>query len=465
MKRGPDKYSNAGILLMMLTLVLMSFSRAHAEDGTGEKKDPIVQTEASTRADAQVKLEEKAKEAEEALKGKEEDIKQSAVLVETIKEEKKVIEKEAEIKKQEAEIKKQEAEILREEAQTTSDRTLQKKADELMKESRKLEEQYALYQKKISVLENKEGAFQKMLAAQQEQIDAMSRKLSSIKTQQTGSLSFWRKALNTLPEIFIGLVILLFLNLFQRGSNRILMAREGFKERAITLRAMTLIKLITWVGGIITFFYMIFSALEDFGLSVMPLLAGAGIAGLAFGFGGQYLIRDLINGIFILLEDQFRIGDVVSIGGNGGLVEDINLRITTLRDLEGRVTIIPNGEIKSVINFTKGYSQALLDVGVAYKENVDRVMEVIKDIGKEMRADPYFGRLILNDLEMLGVDDFAESAVIIRFRIKTEPIKQWEVMREFRRRLKNRFDELGIEIPFPHRTLYWGKGSGPAESR
>jgi len=189
-----------------------------------------------------------------------------------------------------------------------------------------------------------------------------------------------------------------------------------------------------------------------------PLLAGAGIVGLAFGFGGQYLIRDLINGLFILIEGQYRVNDVVKINEYGGLVEDINLRITTLRDLEGRVIIIPNGEIKTVVNFTRDYAQALFDIGVAYKENVDQVIQVIKEVGSQMRADTHFGKLILADLEMFGVDDFGDSQVTIKFRIKTLPIKQWEVSREFKRRLKNRFDELGIEIPFPHRTLYWGAG-------
>ena len=220
----------------------------------------------------------------------------------------------------------------------------------------------------------------------------------------------------------------------------------------------TLSKLVSWLGNIIIVILVIYFTLENFGFSPAPLIAGAGIVGLAFGFGGQYLIRDIINGIFILLEDQYRIHDVVKLGEYGGLVEDINLRITTLRDLAGRVIIVPNGEIKTVVNYTKGYAQALLDIGVAYKENVDNVIQVIKDVGKEMRGDSHYGKLILNDLEMLGVDDFANSAVIIKFRIKTLPIKQWDVMREFRRRLKNRFDELGIEIPFPHTTLYWGAG-------
>jgi len=231
---------------------------------------------------------------------------------------------------------------------------------------------------------------------------------------------------------------------------------ETIREDGATLRLKTLSHVINWLGSILIIGFGLYMLLENFGINVAPLLAGAGIAGLAFGFGGQYLIRDIINGIFILLEGQYRINDVVQINEFGGLVESITLRITQLRDLEGRVIYIPNGEIKAVVNFTKGYSQALFDIGIAYKENVDDVMRVMKDIAKGMQQDPHFKKLILEDMEMLGVDAFADSAVIIKCRMKTLPIKQWEVAREYRRRLKNRFDELGIEIPFPHRTLYWG---------
>jgi len=234
--------------------------------------------------------------------------------------------------------------------------------------------------------------------------------------------------------------------------------KEVIRESEATLRFKTLLELCKWVGAILIVASVAYMFLENVGIDMAPLLAGAGIAGLAFGFGGQYLIRDIINGIFILVEGQFRINDVVQIGETGGLVEAVNLRVTRLRDLEGRVIFIPNGEIKTVINFTKEYSQALLNIGVAYKENVDQVMAVIKELAAEMRKDKYFGLLILDDLEMLGVDAFADSQVTIKCRMKCLPIKQWEIAREFRRRIKNRFDELGIEIPFPHQTIYWGTG-------
>ncbi len=232
--------------------------------------------------------------------------------------------------------------------------------------------------------------------------------------------------------------------------------KNALRESEQALQFKTLLQLVNWTGSILIVGTVSYMLLENFGINMAPLLAGAGIAGLAFGFGGQYLIRDVINGIFILLEGQYRIDDVVKIGEHGGLVESVNLRHTRLRDLEGRVIYIPNGEIKSVINFTKEFSYALFDLGVAYKENVDDVMKVVIETAKEMHGHEYFNKLILSDLEMLGVDGFESSQVTIKCRIKTLPIKQWEVAREFRRRLKNRFDELGIEIPFPHQTVYFG---------
>jgi len=270
---------------------------------------------------------------------------------------------------------------------------------------------------------------------------------------------FFAKTTTVFIILFIGVIFYLALKIAYKKFHHFVTEKDAIRESDSTLRFKTLLQLAYWLGTIGLFCTLLYMILHEFGVDVAPLLAGLGIAGLAFGFGGQYLIRDIISGIFILFEDQFHVNDVIKIGDLAGLVEKINLRVTVLRDLQGRVIFIPNGEIKSVINYTKKWSRALFDIGVAYKENVDHVMDVIKELGKEIRKDPYFGKLILNDLEMLGVDDFADSQVTIKFMIKTIPIKQWEVAREFRRRLKNKFDELGIEIPFPHQTVYWGTGA------
>ncbi len=201
----------------------------------------------------------------------------------------------------------------------------------------------------------------------------------------------------------------------------------------------------------------VMTILRELGVDIGPVLAAAGIVGLAVGFGAQSLVKDIISGFFILLEDQIRVGDVVNIGDKGGLVEKVSLRTTVLRDMAGNVHYVPNGHINVVTNMTKGYSRYVFDIGVAYREDVDEVIKVIKGIDEELRSDPEFKDDILEPIEILGLDQFASSAVVIKARTTTLPIKQWKVGREFNRRLKKRFDELGIEIPFPHVTLYLGK--------
>lgn len=201
--------------------------------------------------------------------------------------------------------------------------------------------------------------------------------------------------------------------------------------------------------------------LSELGIDVKPFLAGAGIVGLAVGFGAQNLVRDVITGMFFILEDRIRVGDVVILNGTGGLVEQVNLRTTVLRGLDGVLHVFPNGAISTMSNMTYQYSYYVFDVGVAYKENVDRVMAVLKSVGDEIMKDPDYSPFILEPLEILGVDKFADSAVVIKARVKTAPIKQWFVGREMNRRIKNRFDAEGIEIPFPHRTLYFGEGQNP----
>jgi small-conductance mechanosensitive channel len=201
---------------------------------------------------------------------------------------------------------------------------------------------------------------------------------------------------------------------------------------------------------------IVMQILSEVGLNLAPLLAAAGIGGLAIGFGAQSLIKDLIAGFFLLIENQVRIGDVVNIGGNGGLVESMGFRTLTLRDLNGSVHIIPNGSVERVINMTRDYSRYVFDVGVSYREDPDEVMAILNELGDEILNDPQYAPDIIEPLEVLGLDRFEDSAVIIRCRITTKPIKQWRVGREFNRRLKKTFDARGIEIPFPHRTIYFG---------
>jgi small conductance mechanosensitive channel len=194
--------------------------------------------------------------------------------------------------------------------------------------------------------------------------------------------------------------------------------------------------------------------LDEVGIPIVPLMGGAAVLGLAVAFGAQNLIKDYFSGFMVLLEDQYGINDVVKIGSISGLVEHISLRTTVLRDLEGIVHFIPHGTITTVSNQTHGWSRALFDVGIDYKEDIDRVMEVLMELGRELRRDPAFATLILDDPEMLGVDDLADSSVILKFFMKTRPLQQWTVKREMLKRIKMRFDELHIEIPYPHQTVH-----------
>ncbi|HSR71733.1 MAG TPA: mechanosensitive ion channel family protein, partial [Kiloniellales bacterium] len=195
---------------------------------------------------------------------------------------------------------------------------------------------------------------------------------------------------------------------------------------------------------------------SELGVDIAPLLAGAGVVGLAIGFGAQTLVKDVITGVFILLEGSVRVGDVVDLGGHAGIVESLTIRTVVLRDLQGTVHVVPFSSVTTVRNMTMDYAYAFMDVGIAYREDVDQVIEVLKEVGADLQADETFGPEILEPLEVLGLDSFGDSSVNIRIRLKTRPIKQWMIRREFNRRMKRVFDERGIEIPFPHRTLYFG---------
>lgn len=244
---------------------------------------------------------------------------------------------------------------------------------------------------------------------------------------------------------------------------RILVSREGplvevaeQQKRAQTLGRM-LRRLVTVIFSTLAGLIV----LREVGVDITPILTGGAIGGLAVGFGAQHLVRDVISGFFLILEDQVRVGDVALINGRGGLVEAINLRTTVLRDFDGRVHVIPNGAITELSNLTKDYSYYVIDLGVAYKENVDRVMQTLKEVGAELEKDPAYGEKILAPLEVVGVDAFGDSAVILKMRIKTVPREQWSVGRELRRRIKNTFDARGIEIPYPHLSVYFGEASKP----
>jgi small conductance mechanosensitive channel len=250
-------------------------------------------------------------------------------------------------------------------------------------------------------------------------------------------------------------------------AERLIRLFRGYMERRTSgdeiARIETLARVFRNTAGVVILLVAGMLVLGELGISVAPILATAGVAGVAIGFGAQSLVKNFLAGFFLLFDDQVRQGDVVQIAGIGGLVEEVTLRYVRLRDLEGHVHYVPNGEITVVTNRTREYATAVIEVGVAYREDPDEAFAVMREVASAMRADPQWKERMAADLEILGVDKWADSAVILRARLRVVPaIQQWNVKREFLKRLKKAFDERGIEIPFPHLTVYAGQGKDGA---
>lgn len=271
----------------------------------------------------------------------------------------------------------------------------------------------------------------------------------------------WGPFLFTTLRILLILTLIRALRLLLRSGLRRLERRllerdhsEGNLTGESTKRVGTLVKLLfqgatvlIWVTGILV-------VLREVGVEIGPILASAGIAGVALGFGAQNLVRDLIAGFFMLLENQVRVGDVVSVNGTGGLVEEVNLRTLVLRDLAGSRHFFPNGTITSLANLTQEWSAYVFNIRVDYHADTDQVIEILRHVGDELRKDPRFGPLMLSDVEVFGIDTLQDSAVVIQGRLRTQPIKQWDVGREYLRRVKKAFEAQGVDIPFPQRTVH-----------
>lgn len=260
-------------------------------------------------------------------------------------------------------------------------------------------------------------------------------------------------------KILIILIAAYFIKRFggifiERLIRKLIVTDHFLTPEAKVKRENTLIRIFNGALGIVVWVLAGLLVLQEAGFAIGPLLAAAGIAGLAFGFGGQYLVRDLVSGLFIIMENQYRINDVVCFDGTCGLVEDITLRITTLRDLDGVVHHVPHGEIKKVSNLTKHFARVNLNIGISYSSNLEKVIATVNKVGMELAKDLAWKEHILKAPQFLRVDDFGESAIEIKILGETKPIKQWDVTGELRKRLKIAFDKEGIEIPFPQRVIH-----------
>jgi len=255
--------------------------------------------------------------------------------------------------------------------------------------------------------------------------------------------------------------------LLRLALNRVetILVRAGMPSETVPGAAMMRVRTLTsvlWTIAVgLIWFLAILTTLEQIGVNIGPILASAGVVGLAVGFGAQNLVKDLVSGFFLILENQVRVGDIAVINGTGGLVEAITFRTLVLRDQSAVVHVFPNGSINTLANMTKDWSAYVIDIGVAYKEDTDHVVDVMQRVADEMRTEPQYRSAMLEPIEIFGVDGFADSAVTIKARLKTLPLQQFTIGREYRRRLKKAFDAEGIEIPFPHRTLTMGQESPP----
>jgi small conductance mechanosensitive channel len=284
--------------------------------------------------------------------------------------------------------------------------------------------------------------------------------------------AFFKEVHEVIPFLQEGLRIVLILTLawivlavirrmLRLFSERLKARSEDIEE---TKRIDTLARAFKSIAQIVVWVVAFMLILSAIGISIAPILATAGVAGIAVGFAAQSLVKDYFSGFIMLLENQIRVGDIVDIGGTGGVVEQVTLRFVRLRDYDGHVIYVPNGNITNVVNKSRLFAYAVVDAGVAYRENVDEGLAVMKEVADGMAKDELFGPKILAPVEVVGVNEWGDSAVMLRVRLKVAPAEQWTVRREYLRRLKHAFDERGIEIPFPHLTIYAGEakdGSAP----
>lgn len=251
--------------------------------------------------------------------------------------------------------------------------------------------------------------------------------------------------------LFFWLLISFANFLIEKFTSKIMNYRNDIE---FTKQLNTLKLLFKSIADFVLISFAVMYILNMLGVDIRPILTAAGIVGVAVGFGAKRFVEDLITGLLIMLEGQIRVGDVIEVNGMRGTVEKLNIKLVVLRAVDGKVYYIRNGMIDIVTNLTRDYSYAMVSIGVAYKENIAKVIDVIKELGKEFKENSDLKQYVIAPIEVLGLDEFGDSAVIVRARLKTKPMYQWEVQRAFNLKLKERFDELGIEIPFPQVTVH-----------
>ncbi|MBP7219561.1 MAG: mechanosensitive ion channel family protein [Paludibacteraceae bacterium] len=267
-----------------------------------------------------------------------------------------------------------------------------------------------------------------------------------------------------LISLVVVIVLIWLLNAISRNLEKVILKRsDALRDKEAQKRVKTLMSIGRGIMRLILWAIFALILLKRIGIEIGPIIASAGIAGVAIGFGAQELIRDFLAGFFLLLDNQIRTDDIVVINGTTGIVEKIELRTIRLRDHSGVVHIFQHGKVNTLSNMTKEWSALVFEIGVAYKEDVDTVIAIMKSVGEDLEKDSRFSGNILEPISILGVEQFANNSIQLKVRIKTQTGEQWQTRREYMRRLKYAFDKKGIEIPFPRTTLYWGEKSKPMD--
>jgi len=271
-----------------------------------------------------------------------------------------------------------------------------------------------------------------------------------------GTITFYQKNLFDIIGIVLLAILarMIFVSVIDRAIRRVIVRHEGMTAKEEKQREDTLIRIIGATGDVIIWLVAIMFIVHAFGVSIAPIITATGIIGVALGFGAQYLVRDIISGLFIILENQYRVGDIVCFDETCGKVTDVSLRKTTLRDLEGAVHHVPHGSITRVANKSQEFSRIMVDVSIAYDTDLDHVERVVNEVGKELAADPLWSGLFKSEPKYLRIHEFADSAMVIRVLGETEPGDQFVLKGELRKRLKQAFDKEGIKIPFPQRVIH-----------
>ncbi len=426
---------------------------SYAVDSTSAvlKKLPLttVETTAETpsagKLDAEA-LDELTESTEKTLEEKKKDLGKSDVERQKLLIEKDAMEKQLKIKEEELKLKQQRAKTARKEAQQKGGHKATAEAKNLEKEASKIKREYASMQKELDAQQKEAHLAVAESVARAEEIAALKKELTKLNSNRAALLSAEKKTLLFFGVLFGTLAIILLKNVLIRKLDHRLTPTEYSEKGVRRLRYLTLMRIGNWVVSVVVISFSGFLILKLFGFSSTTTLAGAGVLGMALGFGGQYVIRDMFAGLSIVLEGQYSVNDVIRIGEHQGVVEDVNLRFTRLRNLDGTVVYIQNGEVKTVMNFTKEFAYATVALYLDYDDDVEKMLGLINRTVDELRSEDRFRNILVGGADLLGIHSFTRTGVKIKFRIKTQPGEQWQVARELRLRLKKNMELNGLHF-------------------